>query len=212
MDNAEDHFAVAVWKENAGKIFLLAMISFGIIITVATLCMDFRRASKVSDYSSVEAVLISAQKNGDSSNGTSKYTLTYKYEVDGVRKEYTYTTDYKMAASAVPKIGSKKTIKYDPDHTDQVYTEDGIIGIFQAVGVMMIFIPLTMMLTKLNRHKASRISVSIGSFALVALLVTKFNLHQAGFMGILAIAIPSFIGFAGAMELITGRHGANGKI
>lgn len=201
-----------MWKKIAGKIALLAMIGFGIIIIVATLCMDFIKYSKATDYVSVEAVLIGARKNGSSSDETSKYTLTYEYEVDGVKEEYTYTTDYEMGVGAVPKIGSKKIIEYNPDHIGQVYTGDSAVGVFQIVGVMITFIPLAMLLAQLKHYKASTISLSIGSFLVVALLIMKFSLHQAGFVGILALAIPSIIGFAGIMELITGRHGVDKKI
>lgn len=211
MNKSANYLAVEIWKKAAKKVFLLTMLSFGIIMTIAFICIDFINSHKTPDYVSVEATLIDAQRLGDV-GGTSAYSLVYEYEVDGVVKTYAYITDYEMAAGAVPKIGSKKIIEYNPDHPGQVYNSDNKFGIFQIVGVMLIFIPLTMLLASLERHKASTISLCIGMFSIVALLTMKFNLHQAGFMGIIAIAIPSIIGIAGIMELITGRHGVDKKI
>ena len=87
--------------------------------------------------------------------------------------------------------------------------DDSAVGIFQIVGAMMTFIPLAVLPSK--HYRASVILLGIGMVVIV-LGMMKFNLHQAGFMGMLAIAIPSIIAFACLMELITGRHDTDEKI
>lgn len=67
------------------------------------------------------------------------YRLIYTYTVDG--RDYTVAAD--MGTEIVPKIGSTRTIRFNPDHpAEAVIAGGGSHGFMLLMGILFTFVPL----------------------------------------------------------------------
>ncbi len=122
------------------------------------------------------------------------YYLTYKYTVK--EKTYYYQTDY--TTSMIPKIGSEKVIKYNPEDPSVSYIKGlGINNIFQIVGMFFFFISLIMLCKK-------DITRNILLFIFTSILIIYSILGELyeSFWGVLFIIVPIILNFACIMFFI----------
>lgn len=93
------------------------------------------------------------------------YTLIYGYVVDG--QEYTVSTDCAYGSYIVPKIGSQKKIKYNPDNPGQAYVvgySKNNLVIF--LGIFFIGAPLLILIGQVHEFSSNVREIVLG-FALV---------------------------------------------
>lgn len=121
----------------------LAMIAFGVVSSV-------RLNEKTKDYISIEAVFCDYSEYSSDEDGTT-YTLEYEYEVEG--KKYYVSTDY--GTGIVPKLGTIKTIKYNPENpSEAIITGFGSNTLLFVIGFMFFGVPLIFLMS--NREKKNK--------------------------------------------------------
>ncbi len=137
-------------------IFLSILILIGTLLTFFGVKTTYSRAQKTKDYVLVEGIYVGSSTYSSDEDGKT-YTLTYSYEVDN--KEYRISTDY--GTGSVPKLGTKKNIKYNPnDPSEAVISGIGSSGILFVLGFMFITFPLIIIFTNNSNSESSKNSKS----------------------------------------------------
>lgn len=143
--------------------FLSIFILIGILLTFFGVKTTYDTAQKTKNYVLVEGTYVGSSVYSSDEDGKT-YILTYTYEVDN--KEYRISTDY--GTGSVPKLGTKKNIKYNPDDpSEAVISGMGSSGILFILGFMFITIPLIMIFsnsgsTKNSNNPGKLLSIFIG--------------------------------------------------
>lgn len=126
------------------KTVAIALVGIFILIGILLLGFGIRNTlelnKKTENYAVTEGYLsdYEIRESGSSTNRSYSYYMTYSYVVDG--REYTVTTDY--GSGSVPKMGSTKEVKYNPQNPEEAVIagmNGSIIMIF--LGVMFTLIP-----------------------------------------------------------------------
>lgn len=127
-------------KKTAG----IALVGIAFLIGIFLLGFGIKNTlelnKKTENYAVTEGYLsdYELRESGSSTDRSYSYYMTYSYVVDG--QEYTVTTDY--GSGSVPKMGSTKEIKYNPQNPEEAVIagmNGSIIMIF--LGVMFTLIP-----------------------------------------------------------------------
>lgn len=118
-------------------LFLLIPILLGIILLFFGVKITYEKSQETKGYVSTEGEFIGSSVYPSDEDGTT-HGLKYLYKVDGV--EYTISTDY--GTGIAPKLGTKKTIEYNPSNPDEaVISGMGINGLLFILGFMFTAIP-----------------------------------------------------------------------
>lgn len=132
-------------------IMLIIFIIVGSILVLLGIKNISNQKDRVNGYIEIEASYV--DKHIYSSKATSTfeyeynnvesdtlYSLIYSYTVDG--KKYTISTDY--GTNIIPKVGSTKTIKYNPDNPSEAIFVDGygINSLFLFLGAIFVVFPI----------------------------------------------------------------------
>ena len=126
------------------KTAAIALVGIFILIGMFLLGFGIKNTlelnKKTENYAVTEGYLsdYEIRESGSTTDRRYSYYMTYSYVVDG--QEYTVTTDY--GSGSVPKMGSTKVIKYNPQNPEEAVIagmNGSIIMIF--MGVMFTLIP-----------------------------------------------------------------------
>lgn len=140
--------------------FLSIFILIGVVSTFFGIKTMYDRAQKTKDYVLVEGVYVGSSVYSSDEDGKT-YILTYSYEVDN--KEYRISTDY--GTGSVPKLGTKKNIKYNPDNPNEaVISGSGSSGILLVLGFMFIMFPLIILFSSNSNNKQTKKNGKLLSF------------------------------------------------
>ncbi len=123
-------------------LILIPLILMGIISLVFGIINVYNTNEKTKDYIIIDGKFEQSSVYSKDSDGIT-YRLTYSYVVNN--KEYYISTDY--GTSIVPKLGSEKTIKYNPyDPKEAIFTGLGVNAIFLLGGLLLCGVPLMIIL------------------------------------------------------------------
>lgn len=122
-------------------IFVLPMV-IGLVLLIFGIMGIYKDSVAYKDYISTTATYI---KTSNSNLGINQGTsfLVYSYKVDGI--DYTISTEFET--EVIPKEGTTKTIKYDPNNPSKaVFNAFDSNSTFLLAGFMFTFIPLVLLL------------------------------------------------------------------
>jgi len=118
--------------------FASILIIIGVVLFVIGIGGVIQTTNKTKGFLDVKGKYISRTVYSSGKDGTT-YRLHYSYVVKG--NEYTATTDY--GTNVIPKVGSEKTIKYDPsDPSCSVVPGSGFNAIMLFGGFICIAIAM----------------------------------------------------------------------
>jgi len=127
----------------------ILMIIIGVVMLAFSIKGIIDENIKTRDYIKAEAMFVGTDME-DVEGGT--HSLEYKYVVDG--ETYYVSTDYDT--SIIPKEGSIKTIKYNPENPgDAVIKGYGEKSLIILLGVMFVGIPLVILMISNNKKDKS---------------------------------------------------------
>lgn len=138
-------------KSKSNTFLTAMMLIFSILLCIGIVMLffgfkgmnDLRR--KTSGYAQTTGTLIHYQPGNPAQHNVAKnehsaatYFLVYEYTVDG--QIYTATSDYSTAI--LPKLGTAKTIRYQPDDPSQAAIQgQNRYSVFLYVGAMFTLVP-----------------------------------------------------------------------
>ena len=174
-------------KNDKPVALLIFFFIVGSIIIMLSLVINIIHLLDTKDYEKTLATFVRADFVHTSDNGTKMYYLNYKYTVKD--KTYHRKTDY--TTSIIPKLGSKKEIKYNPEHPSQSYIAEFNDFIkLQLLGIFFFFISLTALC---NKSISRSISIFIWSFLIIIYCIYG-DLYQS-LTGIIFMLIPITMNF-----------------
>lgn len=130
-------------------LFISIFILVGVVLLFFGVKSTYSRMEKTKNYVSIEGTFVGSNIYSSDDDGTT-YTLTYSYRVNG--NKYEISTDY--GTGSVPDIGTKKTIKYNPNNPHEaIISGMGSNGFLLIMGFMFVAIPLIILFTSIiNRE------------------------------------------------------------
>lgn len=136
-------------------LFISVFILVGIVLLFFGVKSTYSRMEKTKNYVSVEGTFVGSSIYSSDDDGTT-YTLTYSYRVNGNR--YEISTDY--GTGSVPDMGTKKTIKYNPNNpSEAIISGMGSNGFLLIMGFMFTAIPLIILFTSIINREPNNGSV-----------------------------------------------------
>lgn len=163
------------------------VIIIGVVILVFGVKGIIDKNIEIKDYIEIEATFEGTSFENEEGE---TYGLGYVYVVDG--EEYYISTDY--STSVVPKEGSVKTIKYNPENPSEAV----IIGYGDEIlvillGLMFVGIPLIMLVSSSNKmDKASKNAKMFKSTITSMLISLVFFGIGLGFCYMMCLGTDSF--------------------
>ena len=104
-------------KQKKKKLILTIFVAIAMFaVGIGTSSIYIRDEIKYSNYPTVEATIVDFVGTGDGSK------TVYEYRVDG--KKYRYTSHIESSGEAVPYIGDKEILKYNPNNPSEVYMKN----------------------------------------------------------------------------------------
>ncbi len=132
-------------------LFISVFILVGIVLLFFGVKSTYSRMEKTKNYVSIEGTFIGSSIYSSDDDGTT-YKLTYSYRVNGNR--YEISTDY--GTGSVPDMGTKKTIKYNPNNpSEAVISGMGSNGFLLIMGFMFTAIPLIILFASIINREPS---------------------------------------------------------
>ncbi len=131
-----------------------ALILVGIMLIGATLIAggvmsSIRNKEYTKYYVETKGVLSGTDIYSSDYDGET-YSLEYEYVVDG--EKYYISTDY--GTGIVPKEGTTKTIRYNPDNPNEAVIAGNTTSvIFYVIGFMFFFIPMVLIMAESNQKE-----------------------------------------------------------
>lgn len=161
-------------EDIAWIIIEIIMIIIGIVMLVFGVKAIIEKNIETKDYIKVEATFVSADME-DAEGAT--HSLEYEYIVDG--ETYYVSTDY--YTSIIPKEGSTKSVKYNPENPgESIITGFGEESMIVLLGFMFVGIPLVILTSSSNKKdKASKNVKKIKS--LITSLLISIVIFGVGF-------------------------------
>lgn len=142
-------------KKQTNAKFVVGMI-VAMLVGVMSIVFGIRGSinlkEKTKEYVSIEARFYDYSVYSSNSDGET-YRLEYEYIVNG--KKYYISTDY--GTGVIPKLGSVKTIKYNPNNpSEAIFTGGGSNVLMLVIGFMFFFIPLVMLMSEGNKKNGTQ--------------------------------------------------------
>lgn len=174
------------------KGIIILLILIGLLFFLVPTTYKIFNNYKHKDYVETTATFTQSNRVGISNDGTSMYTLTYEYTVDG--KKYSYETNY--STNTIPKRGSKIEIKYNPVMPSETYSNFDVFSVFQIIGAFVLFITLVILFSGILWLRDLITILFTGGFV-ISFLINK--LYNVGFTVIIIffgiICFASIINF-----------------
>ncbi len=158
-------------------IFLSLFILIGIIMLYFGTSSLLKKVIKTSNYVETVGYFVDYEIYNSDEDGTT-YKLIYSYTIDD--NEYTISTDY--GTDIIPKEGSTRNIKYNPDDPSQaIIIGGGSEIILLLIGFMFTIIPFIMLINispkikeKIDKLNFNLITLLIGIVFLIIGLMALY--------------------------------------
>ena len=198
-------------KRGSTAMFIIVML-IGALLIAGGIISTIKDKEYTKNYVETKGVFCGRDIYSSDYDGTT-YSLEYEYVVDG--KTYYISTDY--GTGIIPKEGTTKTIRYNPDNPNEAEISGNTSNmIFFVIGFMFFFIPMIFIITESNKKEDDETKrkvkerllpiligiifagVGVGAYILMCSAGDDLSLKSAWETSGLLISIPVlFVGLGG---------------
>ena len=123
------------------KLLLVCGFVSGIILLSMGIHNTYEMTKKTKDYLITDGYFKNYKVYNVDRDGTTTYQLTYDYKIDN--KNYTISTDYGVGIKSIPEVGTKKSVKYNPNNPNEALlvgtNSNSLLIYFGAFFIIVVF-------------------------------------------------------------------------